>query len=241
MRRTLLIAVLLAAAPARADEALYACKKPAPGTRFTVSLKPGTSLAELAAWVSSFTCKNVVYSAELACRSSRVNVLAPGEMTAVEAYQLFVDALEVMELKVKARGKTLLVLDAIPGKATPAECQTLPDPSYDRFIEKTGETSFKVDRLLVDRLIGDPSVARAVRIVPALEKGKPVGFKLYAIRPESVVANLGFENGDLVRAVNGVELSSPEKAFEAYFTSGGKVMVGLIRRGKPVVMEYVLR
>ena len=57
---------------------------------------------------------------------------------------------------------------------------------------------------------------RLGRVVPALTDGKPSGFKLYAIRPGSPLAAIGLENGDTLRAINDIPLTSLESALEIY-------------------------
>ena len=59
-------------------------------------------------------------------------------------------------------------------------------------------------------------VAKGARVVPAVKNGKPDGFKLYAIRPSSVYAKLGLQNGDTLQSINGFELTSADKALEVY-------------------------
>lgn len=59
-------------------------------------------------------------------------------------------------------------------------------------------------------------LARDVRIVPAFEGGVARGFKLYSIRPESLLASCGLQNGDVLRSINGLEMNSPDKALEVY-------------------------
>ncbi|WP_342377130.1 hypothetical protein NVS55_37710 [Myxococcus stipitatus] len=60
------------------------------------------------------------------------------------------------------------------------------------------------------------SPATQARIVPAFKEGKATGFKLFAIRPGSIYARLGFENGDIIQRVNGHSLDTPQKAMTAY-------------------------
>src|SRR5688572_3890888 len=102
--------VLLAAAPALAtddDVQLYTCKKPPEKARIMVSIKPDTTLPDLAVWITGLTCKNVVYSSDVACRA--VTVITPAAITPAEAVDLFEAAAEAMGLKVTARGNTLVV------------------------------------------------------------------------------------------------------------------------------------
>ena len=60
------------------------------------------------------------------------------------------------------------------------------------------------------------AVVRMARVIPAIEAGKSVGFKLFAIRPESPLALVGFKNGDLVRTVAGQEVHDMDAMLRAY-------------------------
>ena len=61
-------------------------------------------------------------------------------------------------------------------------------------------------------------VAPQARIVPAFERGVPIGFKLLSLRPGSAWRAAGLENGDIVERINGLDLTSPEKALVIYST-----------------------
>jgi type II secretory pathway component PulC len=61
-------------------------------------------------------------------------------------------------------------------------------------------------------------LAPQARIVPAFERGVPIGFKLFSIRPGSTWSAAGLENGDVVERINGLDLTSPEKALVIYST-----------------------
>jgi general secretion pathway protein C len=114
----------------------------------------------------------------------------------------------------------------------------------DQGIRKMSEDSYEVDRSLVNELLANPmSVARGARIVPSVKDGQPNGFKLYAIRPNSVYAKLGMRNGDTISSVNGFDLSSPDKALEVYtkVREASNLSVSVIRRGKPQTLNYNIR
>lgn len=76
-------------------------------------------------------------------------------------------------------------------------------------------------------------LAQDARIVPAFQNGRSIGFKLFAIRPGSDFALAGLQNGDVVTRINGIELSSPERALEAYQRANdGLIVVDFLRRGQ---------
>ncbi len=110
-------------------------------------------------------------------------------------------------------------------------------------ITKTGENSFGVPRAAVDGALNNLSeLATQARIVPAFEGGKPVGFKLFSIKPGSLYSKIGLQNGDVVNRINGFEMSSPEKGLEVYqkLKDSANVTVDLKRRGKPMTLDYTI-
>lgn len=101
------------------------------------------------------------------------------------------------------------------------------------------EVRCTIEQSFVDTLLANPtSLARQARIVPAVRDGATLGFKLYALRRGSLPKALGFENGDLVRSINGHAFSSMEHAIEAYakLRHEKTFTVELERRGAPVTL-----
>jgi general secretion pathway protein C len=76
-----------------------------------------------------------------------------------------------------------------------------------------------------------------------LKDGKPNGFKLYAIRPGSIFARLGLQNADLIKTINGLEISTPDKALEAYarLRNSPELSLALERHGQDVTLNVQIR
>ena len=111
-------------------------------------------------------------------------------------------------------------------------------------IKKIDDTHFEIDKALIDKVLANPmAVGKGARVVPAVKNGKPDGFKLYAIRPSSVYAQLGLTNGDTLESINGFELTSADKALEAYtkLREATSLQLGVTRRGKDMVLNYSIR
>jgi general secretion pathway protein C len=114
----------------------------------------------------------------------------------------------------------------------------------DKGVKKISETEYQVNRDLLDKVLGDTSLlARSARIVPNVIDGKTSGFKLYAIRPNSVYARIGLQNGDSISAINGYDMSSPDKALEVYtkLRRANHLTVNITRRGQQTTMDYTIR
>lgn len=97
-----------------------------------------------------------------------------------------------------------------------------------------------VEREFVDRLIQKPALlAKQARIVPAVRDGETRGFKFYGIRPGSLPKLLGVKNGDLLMAVNGIDLDSMDRAMSLYtkLRRANHLSVRIQRKGKIVTKE----
>lgn len=236
------------------DDPVYACKEPAPSAKLRVSFKPNASLVDLATWVTSFTCKNVVFSTDVAKRATKVTVVSAKAMTPKQALELFVDAVEATGMVVTIKRQTITI-NLGPGipkscpdlvepiasdggelSGNPFEAAEVPlDAELDAGIKTIGPNRREITRDLLTRVLANPmAIAKEARLVPAVKDGKPLGFKLYAIRAGSVVARLGFVNGDTLMKVNGVDLTSADKALEVYtkLRDAKQLVFSIVRQGK---------
>jgi type II secretion system protein C len=50
------------------------------------------------------------------------------------------------------------------------------------------------------------------RILPKYENGAMVGVQLNAIKQGSLFEQIGFQNGDVIRELNGIKIDSPEQS-----------------------------
>jgi general secretion pathway protein C len=111
-------------------------------------------------------------------------------------------------------------------------------------IHKISDTSYEVEQGEIDKVMANlSSLATQARIVPAFEGGKPVGFKLFSIRPNSLYSKIGIKNGDVITRINGYEITSPDKALEIYqkLTNAKNVTVDFKRRGAPQTIDYTIK
>jgi general secretion pathway protein C len=113
-----------------------------------------------------------------------------------------------------------------------------------RGVTKVAANKFILDRKEVERLSGDVTqFMTQVRIVPNLVKGKASGYKMLNIKNGSLVASVGFRNGDILKEINGKSINRPEEAFQAYqqLKSGGGFTIEVERKGKRETIYYEVR
>jgi general secretion pathway protein C len=111
-------------------------------------------------------------------------------------------------------------------------------------IRKVGGTEFDVDRGVVDKILENQAeLMRTARIVPEQENGKVVGIRLFGVRPDSLLGSLGMENGDRLEKINGFDMTSPEKALEAYarLRTADHLTVSVNRRGTATNLDYNIK
>jgi general secretion pathway protein C len=113
----------------------------------------------------------------------------------------------------------------------------------DKGVSCTGNNCV-VEKQLVEKLLSNTAaLATAARFVPSIKDGKANGFKLYAIRPNSIFAKIGLQNGDTIKSINGMDMSSPDKALEAYtkLRSASHLGVAVERHNETITLDYSIR
>jgi general secretion pathway protein C len=70
-----------------------------------------------------------------------------------------------------------------------------------------------------------------------------IGIRLVGVRPDSVLGALGLEPGDVLRSVNGFELTSPERMFDAYarLSTAPRLHLAITHSGRPMEIDYEVR
>lgn len=118
------------------------------------------------------------------------------------------------------------------------------DAALDEGINKVSDTQYNVQRSLLDSLLEDQAaLMKLARVIPHQENGRTVGVKLYGIRRNSVLGRLGIQNGDMLRTINGFDMSDATGALEAFAKLRGadSLSVSLVRRGNPQTYEYTVQ
>jgi general secretion pathway protein D len=109
------------------DESLYNCAK-AKG-KFKVNLAPDVELKDLVTWAFSFTCKNFIFSSAIATRAAKVTIKSPEQMSAREAWRVFLVALQSMGLTVVPKGNVLEIVEYSQAKSQPLPIYTRGRPA----------------------------------------------------------------------------------------------------------------
>ena len=113
-----------------------------------------------------------------------------------------------------------------------------------RKARRTGPGKYTVHQTLLARLITQQgAVVRDGRILPHAKNGMPHGFRLACIRPQGLFGALGFKDGDVIVKVNGMDVTSADKALEAFVKlRGAKALtIGVVRNNKAETVQIQVK
>lgn len=118
------------------------------------------------------------------------------------------------------------------------------DPSIAKGIQRVSANEFNIDRAIVDKILENQAeLMKQARIVPEQENGKLVGIRLFGVRQDTLLGTLGMENGDRLQTINGFDMTSPEKALEAYarLRTADHLTVSVNRKGQNMNIDYNIK
>jgi general secretion pathway protein C len=147
-----------------------------------------------------------------------------------------------------ARGGTLCqaplfaprVEEKAPSRPPASSTATPFEKEIAKQIEKTGPTSYAIDRGAVSRLLEAQTELMKTPLVPEKE-----GYRLKSVKPGSVLASLGLESGDRLESIDNVSVTSPEGMMQAYarLSTGtlSHLTIHVNRAGKPLNLDYAIK
>ena len=112
-------------------------------------------------------------------------------------------------------------------------------------VQEIGENKYLVSRELVDSNMNDleglSKMGRA--LLHRGTDGEYDGYRMSAIRRDTLADKLGIRNGDIVHTVNGMPLTSMQGAMGAYtaLQNEAEFNFEITRRGQKVTLEYEIR
>lgn len=128
-----------------------------------------------------------------------------------------------------------------PVRPTPAATAGGVDPPG---VKKVGDGVYNLERGNVnDKLKDVTTLGTQVRIVPNYRGGKYEGFRMIGMGGGSLFSDIGFLNGDIVQAINGERIDSPNKALALYEALKNKARLTVLieRDGQPKTLRYTIR
>jgi general secretion pathway protein C len=104
-----------------------------------------------------------------------------------------------------------------------------------------GENRWQVSKAAAENArLNLNKLLQTARMIPQVQNGKTIGFKLVEMEKGSLLEQIGLRIGDLVVEINQVELNSPEKALQVFqqVREASNISLGLVRNGQRQTFEY---
>ena len=131
------------------------------------------------------------------------------------------------------------------GPGAPQAAGTSPSQAVgDIRVERLGDNRFSIDEAGVAQLTGNINqFMTQVRLIPFFEGNKSAGYRIAAIRPGTTFEHLGFQGGDVLQQVNGLDIASPEKLYTIFMNlkDEKQVSVNILRQGQKTTLTYEIR
>jgi type II secretory pathway component PulC len=108
-------------------------------------------------------------------------------------------------------------------------------------IQQLGPGVYRVNRTMLDlALARAPKLARTTRTKTVKQHGMPTGMALRSIESGGLFEHLGLKKGDVLKTVNGFDMSSVDGMLSArtQLSSAPHLSLALTRGGQPVTLEY---
>ncbi len=171
---------------------------------------------------------------------SRRVIIAPGGASRCEL-RLFNESPEAPRMRVVAAAMAPMATAMASRPSRAGRNGGISAEDMDSSITRVSDTNFNIERSLVDRVLGNQAeLMNTARVIPHQEGDRTVGVKVYGIRRNSLLGRLGVQNGDMLRTINGYDMSDPATALEAYtrLQSANSLTLNVVRRGNPVTLNY---
>jgi len=118
------------------------------------------------------------------------------------------------------------------------------DESFEPNVEDLGDNRYRIPRSTIDHSIGNMSqLLTEIRAIPNIQNGRNNGFALSEIEPGSVFDEMGLEEGDVLRSVNGQIVTDPGQAMQMMNSLRGanSIIIQVLREGHPTTLTYQIQ
>ena len=127
----------------------------------------------------------------------------------------------------------------VPAEIDSADAST--DDTFDPNVEDLGDNKYRIPRATVEHSITNlSSLFTQIRAMPNIQNGKTNGFALSEIEPGSVFDEMGIQEGDVIRNVNGQPITDPAQAMNmlSALRNQSQINIQILRDGEPVTLNY---
>ncbi len=136
----------------------------------------------------------------------------------------------------------ILIMDEEGGKGTKEQNATKTKSKIQKPKKTRARRTLKRSNIK-DSLKNINSLLSQVRIRPHFTGGKADGLTLSRIKPDSVFAQMGLRDGDVLKGIDGKSISRPDDILALYkkLKSGSRISLDINRRNQSKIINYSFR
>lgn len=101
--------------------------------------------------------------------------------------------------------------------------------------EQSASTRVTLSSRDIQSVLQDPNtLLQMARFAPSHQQGEPRGFRITEVQPDSLLAQLGVENGDVLTRIDGRRITGPTDLLQAYSSleQSSLVSMDILRQGE---------
>ncbi len=143
-------------------------------------------------------------------------------------------------------GERVVMLSDIVVKEIPQRTSSLSREGYPvrPFPSPAPSAQFILDSENIKRAMENPrDILTHARFIPNIVDGRQEGFIIKELKRGGVYESLGLQEGDVLLSVNGLPITGPESALQAFSAIKGmdRVELDILRNGARMTMTYLIR
>jgi len=164
----------------------------------------------------------------------RIGDILPGgaQLVGIERYAILI--------QVGATTQRLTVQEDVPPGGAPAGGPAVAAGG----VKEVAANHWLIERAKIDAALANlPQLLTQARLVPNFSGGKADGFRLLSMKAGSFFTEIGLQEGDVLRRINGVEVNDPQNLLKAFeqLRNETAINVDLQRQTQPVTLAYEIR
>jgi general secretion pathway protein C len=163
----------------------------------------------------------------------RVGDLLPGgaQLVGIERY--------AVTIRVGTATQRLAVQDDLPSVAKAGEPVVAAGG-----VREVAANHWLIERAKIDAALENlPKLLTQARLIPNFSGGKADGFRLLSIKADSFFTEIGLQEGDVLRRINGIEVNDPQNLLKAFeqLKNEAAINVDVQRHSQPVTLAYEIQ
>ena len=119
-----------------------------------------------------------------------------------------------------------------------------PPPMGENNIQKVGQGNYVIPESQFKSATQNMGeLLTQARVVPNIAGNRINGYRIFAITPGSLYANIGLQDGDVIHSVNGIQITTPESALQLFqqLQNEKRFTVNIDRNGQSMTLNYTVQ